>query len=133
MGAARGQCLCPMPPLGMHLKPSNPETSEGILCLHAGAHPGPTACQAPSHPPRCPTAVSTQGHCQDSSALHCPGQAQTLPPEGSFGCTTKLATRKRPQRGEETNKQRNQPEKTMNLSELGQIPSSPLQGSTSAD
>lgn len=64
---------------------------------------------ASPHPPRCPMAVSTQGHCQDSSALHCPGQAQTLPPEGSFGCTTKLATRKRPRRGEGTNKQRNQP------------------------
>ena len=69
-----------------HLETGRSGTSQGIF---QWKHPpssafmwetiqAATACRSPLLPlPSIPTAVGTRSRCQDSSALHCPGQALT--------------------------------------------------------
>lgn len=57
-----------------------PVETPTLLSLYMGSHPGTNCLSVPNPihpPPSILTAVGTPSRCQDSSELHCPGQAST--------------------------------------------------------
>lgn len=57
-----------------------PVETPTLFSLYVGNHPGTNRLSVSNPiypPPSIPTAVGTLSHCQDSSELHCPGQAST--------------------------------------------------------